>query len=345
MIVSGVMVVLVSLGTAQTPPLPAIAPNQARLAQTISGLDGPGLAIAYNEPYGFLAAGCEEGTIQLWNKDVVLGIRKGDHPTNVWRGHEGPVLCLATARAPVLASAGIDRKIIIWSLLDGQARHKLECETNVRCLALSPEGKWLAGGGDDGAIRLWDVETGKAKDPLKEGSNWLTCLQFSADGKVLAAAGYDGRVRVWEIATGKKIMEGPVPATPSKPPPAGTLAEPRPVITALALSPDGKQLALGGADGILHLVNAADGKILRSMPGHTSSVTALAFHPGGGLLVSASKDRTLRLWNPVNGQPIKALEGHTAWVLGVAFVAQGTRLASVGADRTVRLWDLTAPPK
>jgi WD40 repeat protein len=331
----------VAFGSAQPSKPTPLAPNLARLDQTVSGLDGPGMALAYGEPPGFLAVGCESGTVRIWNQDVVLGIRKGDHPANVWQAHRGPVVCLAACRAPILASAGTDRKVMLWSPLQGQALHEFSPETQARCLALSPDGKALAAAGNDGVVYLWATDTGQATGALKEGSDWLNCLAFGADGKTLAAAGYDGRVRVWDVAGHKKTMEGPVPAAPSKQPPAGTLAESRPVITSLAISPDQKEIAVGGADGVIHLVNAADGKIVRSMPGHTSSVTALAYHPGGGLLVSASKDRTLRLWNPTNGQLIKALEGHTAWVQGVAFVARETRLASVGADRTMRLWDLT----
>jgi WD40 repeat protein len=338
----GLAVSLAAFLPAQTPTPPAIAPNLARLDQTIKGLDGPGVALAYNEPLGILAAGGEAGSIQCWNRDVLIGLRKGDHPVNLWHAHRGAVLCLATSRSPILASAGTDRKVVLWSLLDGKHLHTIRAATNVRCLALSPDGKTLATGGDDGVVRLWDVDTGTAKGTLKEGSDWLTCLSFNAYGTTLAAAGYDGRVRRWDVSKGAKIMQGPVPAVPMKPPPSGTVAVPRPVITALALSPDPKQLAVGGADGVIHLLSASDGKIVRSLPGHTSSVTALGYHPDGGVLVSASKDRTLRLWNPANGQLIKLLDGHTSWVQGVCFLAQGTRLASVGADRTVRLWDLTS---
>jgi WD40 repeat protein len=117
-------------------------------------------------------------------------------------------------------------------------------------------------------------------------------------------------------------------------------------VSALAFSPDSKQVAVGGSDAGIYLFQATDGKFVRAMAaGHTSSITALAFHPNNTLLVSASKDRTVRLWNPANGQLYKALEGHTAWVQGVTFFAQSTRLASVGADQSVRLWDLSEPPK
>jgi WD40 repeat protein len=185
------------------------------------------------------------------------------------------------------------------------------------------------------------VETGKATGILKEGSDWLNDLHFEADGKTLDAVSYDGRVRRWNVVERKKLMEGPTLTTPAKPDPKATVTAPRTVLTSLAIAPDSKELAVGGADGVIHLVSATEGVIKRSLSGHTSSVTALAFHPGGGLLVSASKDRSLRLWNPANGQLVKVLEGHTSWVMGVSFISQGTRLASVGADRTVRLWDLT----
>ena len=53
------------------------------------------------------------------------------------------------------------------------------------------------------------------------------------------------------------------------------------VVAALAFSPDGKQLAAGGSDSQVHIFTAADGKLVRSMPGHTSAVTGLVFHPRG----------------------------------------------------------------
>src|SRR5262249_10492825 len=161
---------------------------------------------------------------------------------------------------------------------------------------------------------------------------------FSNDSQRLASGGYDGIVRLWEVSTGKKLLD--IAAT--LPPPANSPAPPTNVILSLAFSPDSKQLAIGGTDAQIHLFNPTDGKLARSIPGHSGSVTGLAFHPSGTVLASCSKDRTVRLWNPTNGQPLtpKPLEGHTAWVQGIVFVAEGTRLASIGADRTVRLWSL-----
>jgi WD40 repeat protein len=336
---------VVSGTLAQQPPgkqpaFPPVNPAQARLDQTFAGLGGPGLALTGGGPAGRIAAGCEDGTIQLWHQDVLLGIRNGSNTSNVFPGHQGPVISLAWNGGPVLASAGVDHKIQLLSVVDGQILRSLPAGQIVRTLAMSPDGRILAGAGDDRTIHFWQVDTGKSSADMPGHTDWVLCLAFSPDGKQLASAGYDGIIRLWDNQTAKKLREfqaGPPPAPKTIPEPV--------IVWSLAFSPDGKELAAGTADGGIHLHNPADGKLVRSLAGHGSAVTGLQFHPGGTILASASKDRTVRLWNPVNAQPFKVLEGHEAWVQGVTFLSQGTRLASVGADQTVRIWDLNPPLK
>jgi WD40 repeat protein len=231
----------------------------------------------------------------------------------------------------------------VWSVPEDRVLHQLDTGSVVRALAAAPDGKLVASAGDDGAIQLWGPATGKPGLKLTGAGDWQLALAFSPDGRTLASGGYDGKLRTWDVASGKKLVETealpPLPANTPKDAPTRPLN----VVGALAFSPDGKSIALGGSEAGVHLFQAADGKLVRSLSGHTGSISTLVFHPSGTLLVSASKDRTLRLWNPTTGQMIKALEGHTAWVQGAVFLAHGTRLASVGADQAVRLWDLADP--
>jgi WD40 repeat protein len=336
------------IASAQAQPQPAkpsafppVNPAQAHLDETVGGLEGPGLAVAVKESGDLLAAAGERGCIQLWGKDVSMGIRCADGTPNVLQAHDGPVTALAWNGGPVLASAGVDKKIVLWDVAGGKALQTLTAAAVVRALVMSPDGKTLASAGDDDAVQLWDVATAKPSTKLTGHTDWVLALAFSPDGRALASGGCDNTVKVWDVATGKKLLEvsARAAAQPKQPPPEAA------TVMSLAFSPDGKTLAVGGSDTLIHLFNVADGKLLRSLSGHTSSVKALTFHPGGALLVSGGKDRTVRLWNPTNGQALKTLEGHTAWVEGLALFAQGTRLVSVGADQTLRLWDLSEPKK
>jgi WD40 repeat protein len=67
----------------------------------------------------------------------------------------------------------------------------------VTCVALTPDGRTLATGSQDRAIRLWDVATGHERAALRGHSKEVTCLAFSADGSTLASGSRDCTVRVW----------------------------------------------------------------------------------------------------------------------------------------------------
>jgi WD40 repeat protein len=112
-------------------------------------------------------------------------------------------------------------------------------------------------------------------------------------------------------------------------------------VSAMAFSPDGKLLAIGGEGGTVRLWNSATGgPVWAPLTGHTSAVNAVAFSPNGRLLATGDEDGTAQLWDPATGRPVGApLTGHEEGVFAIAFSPDGKLLATGDGHSTVRLWD------
>src|SRR5262245_47532843 len=92
---------------------------------------------------------------------------------------------------------------------------------------------------------------------------------------------------------------------------AGPTGEPS-VVTAVALSPDGSFLATGSDDHVVRIWNAQDGRLLRSLNGHSDWVRVATFDPAGTALVTAGDDRQIRVWDFATGRSLRTLGGPTA---------------------------------
>jgi WD40 repeat protein len=112
------------------------------------------------------------------------------------------------------------------------------------------------------------------------------------------------------------------------------------IVFSVAFSPDGKRLAIGDADGVIHLRRVVDGKPLLTLKGHTSWTFSLDWSPDGQTLASCSADHTVKLWDAHSGQCLAVFQGHAARIWSIAWSPDGQTLASGSDDRTIRLWDI-----
>ncbi|MDQ4074672.1 MAG: hypothetical protein M3220_00340, partial [Chloroflexota bacterium] len=77
--------------------------------------------------------------------------------------------------------------------------------SSVNAVAFSPDGKWLASGGTDQTVRLWDAHNGRLVHTLREHANWVRPVAFAPDGTSLASGSYDETIKLWEVPSGSRL--------------------------------------------------------------------------------------------------------------------------------------------
>lgn len=194
----------------------------------------------------------------------------------------------------------------------------LRHSNQVRCVAVSADGKVVASGCINTRVKVWDTGTGRMRLVLEQHRGAILAVALTADGRTLASGGGDNAVRVCDTSVGK-VWESFTGDWTS--------------VTGLTFTPDGKGLAAACSDGV-RLWDLASGKLRRKFPGGNRP-RSVAITSDGRILASGNLDGTVRLWSLSSGKEMRAIRGGSRYMA----LAPDGRTVATSSGRAITLWN------
>jgi WD40 repeat protein/serine/threonine protein kinase len=233
-------------------------------------------------------------------------------------------------------------RIALWELADdghsvrphelADRRFGTGHRTTITTLAISPDRRWLFSGDDSGVGKLWDAATGSDARTIKGHTSGITDSCFLPRGNRLLTASHDGTVAQWDVTTGQELPLALAHANPEK---RDAFDAP---VTALALSPDGRQVLTLSEDVtgtsqqcVIRLWDVERARLIREIYRGRDNVTSLEFAGTGDAALSvhsprraaadANSSSVVRRWDLESGREVTGAGGGAYLDLGDRFDA------------------------
>ena len=245
-----------------------------------------------------------------------------------------------------------------------------ESGIDICCARLCPpDGRRVAAGCDDAAVRIWTVGSGDRTGPSSSGAAGggsiiktkavkdtadpvnkpeesaqvllghkngfpIFDLDWNRDGRTLLSAGGDGSIRLWDTAAVGPF--GRLANVVKKSHSSGISS----TILTPSTGPDPQPSVPGlRSEPMVEVSGAA----LAAYRGHTPSspIWSVAFSPSGYYFASAGWDSTARVWTTDNPTPVRILAGHfSPSVNSISWHPNANYVVTAADDKTARLWDV-----
>src|SRR5262249_28089716 len=194
----------------------------------------------------------------------------------------------------------------------------------VTALSFRGDGRLVAVG-TYGQVVLWDLQEGRPAGSMREIPGPVHALAFSRDGRRLAVgAGLPARrgvARLYAVPDGALIHD---------------FSGHEDVVFALALRPDGSQLATASFDQTVRFWDLGQGDPAGVFRGHSDFVYSVSYTPDGRSLLTGAKDRTIKRVSARTFKEERTYSEHNEEVLTAAIHPDGKRFVSAGAEPQIR---------
>ena len=227
----------------------------------------------------------------------------------------------------------------------------------------------LLSAGDDGFLRLWDVQNKTCRLALDGKAGPVASVAVNRSGTRAVSGGEDGALRLWNLETGEleKVVTGRGDGiTALVISPDGrfavsgsrsgkvflwnvekgtllkTLGDGGAPSKAAAMDPAGRLAITGGDEGIISVWDLERGGLRQSLEAGPEAVTTVAFHPAGSHFLTGSREGRLCFWKMDGEAPYKTIQAHEAAVNSAVFDPEGKYVLTGSDDRTLRLFETTS---
>lgn len=180
-----------------------------------------------------------------------------------------------------LFSGSQDKSLELWNL--SQNKHHYSFKKPhlypIRSLTVSPNGKILVSGDEEGVIKTWGTEKGERRGKARPSLKSINSLAISPNSQIIASASKDGMIKIFRAENLEEVRELTVNSS----------------INSITFSPSGQILASGSDDGQIRIWDIEKNELLLTIDEHKKEVMTVAFSIDG-LLASGSKDGEIKVW-------------------------------------------------
>lgn len=245
-------------------------------------------------------------------------------------GHGGPVKAVASDPKRQIALTGsFDYAMMAWDISGDVAKPLKrfdEHEGAVNAVAIVPGSSRILAAGDDGALWVWDLETGTKVHRFNGHTAKVVGIAVSDDGTWAATASWDRTARLWNLKT---LEPGPV------------LREHKGPVNAVQFSQDGSHVYTASYDGLLRVFKADTGEFIRPIYKHGWGINVLKRLPDdNNKLVFGALDGTAAVVDIESGKIVAKLRKADRPILSLDVTRQPGLIAVGGGDGNVNVFRL-----
>ncbi|KZS18630.1 Striatin-3 [Daphnia magna] len=312
-------------------------------------------ALAFHPVEPVLVTASEDCTLKLWNLQKTIPAKKSAsldvEPVYTFRGHTGPVLCLAmSSSGEQCFSGGLDGSLQCWNIpgsnIDPYDSYDPSVLSNsllghtdaVWGLSLHSQKLHLLSSSADGSVRLWNPQS---KSPLlsvftSESDGIPTSVDFVRDNLNQMVTSYNSAACIlFDLETGQPVTR----LETDKGVEDSVFGR---QINRVISHPTLPLTITAHEDRHIRFYDNNTGKLAHAMVAHLDAVTCLAVDPNGLYLLSGSHDCSIRLWNLENKTCVQEITSHRKKfdesIFDVAFHPSKPFIASAGADALAKVF-------